>query len=141
MPSDGRRRAQGSADMADETSGSVPRGRRRHDHLKLGRDGEDRVAGWYEAAGGTVVARNWRCRSGEIDLIVRLGGLVVFCEVKTRSSSRFGSPFEAVDHRRVKRLRSAAMEYLRAEQPSRRGIRFDVAAVLGGRVEVRTSAF
>ena len=114
---------------------------RRAEHLRLGRDGEDMVADWYEAGGGNVLARNWRCPSGEIDLVVAVGGLLVFCEVKTRSSTRYGSPFEAVDARRVQRLRSAAMEYLRVEQPARRGIRFDVAAVLGGRVEVRPGAF
>lgn len=125
--------------MADEDSESVGGRRRRHDHLKFGRDGEDRVAEWYERAGGKVLERNWRCPSGEIDLVVSLGAVIVFCEVKTRSSSRYGSPFEAVDHRRVKRLRSAAMQYLRSKKLSRGGIRFDVAAVIGGRVEVRES--
>jgi putative endonuclease len=127
--------------MGEGGSGRRPGASRRHDHLRLGREGEDRVAAWYEAVGGTVLARNWRCPRGEIDLVVALGDVVVFCEVKTRSSTRYGSPFEAVDDRRVHRLRSAAMEYLRAVRPARRGIRFDVAAVVGGRVEVRTSAF
>ena len=125
-------------------AGGSSRGRsaRRHgEHLRLGRDGEDRVAAWYTERGGTVLARNWRCAGGELDLVVEVDGVVVFCEVKTRSSTRYGSPFEAVDARRVQRLRAAAVEYLRAVQPTRRGIRFDLAAVAGGRVEVRPSAF
>lgn len=113
----------------------------RFDHLALGRHGEDLVARWYMAQGDVVVARNWRCRSGELDLVVRCGDLVVFCEVKTRSSTRYGSPFEAVDRRRRSRMRAAAREFLRVEQPGGRGTRFDVAAVLGGSVEVIHGAF
>ncbi len=120
------------------------RGRRpaRHDHLALGRHGEDLVARWYTERGSVVIARNWRCAHGELDLIVRVGGVLAFCEVKTRSSTRFGSPLEAVDHRRRGRLRAAAGEYLRSERP--RGvaqIRFDVAGVIGNRIQVVTGAF
>ena len=64
-------------------------------HL-LGRSGEDEAAAWYTARGYEVLARNWRCRAGELDLIVAQGRLVVFCEVKSRSSERFGTPAEAV---------------------------------------------
>ncbi|MGI9578307.1 MAG: YraN family protein [Microthrixaceae bacterium] len=127
--------------MARRKRGREPAAGQRHDHLKLGRDGEDRVAVWYEQRGGTILARNWRCRRGEIDLVVALQNTIVFCEVKTRSSTRYGSPFEAVDERRVQRQRLAAMEFLRVERPARQGIRFDLAAVLNGRVEVRPNAF
>lgn len=89
-----------------------------------------------------VVARNWRCRAGEIDLIVRRDRLVVFCEVKTRSSDTFGTPAEAVTVSKQVRVRRLAGRWL-AEQPAARGgrIRFDVAAVLGDRVEMLEAVF
>ncbi len=118
---------------------------RRFDHLALGRHGEDLVARWYTSEGHELLARNWRCSSGELDLVARDGSTIVFCEVKTRSSTRYGSPFEAVDRRRQQRMRAAAAEFLRAERssslrhPAR--VRFDVAAVIGGSVEVLRGAF
>src|SRR5205809_259246 len=59
--------------------------------------GEDAVAAWYESQGYQIVARNWRCREGELDLIVRDGRTFVFCEVKARTSTVFGAPGEPVN--------------------------------------------
>ena len=56
----------------------------------LGIAGEDAAAAWYEANGYEVVARNWRCREGELDLVVRRNRTIVFCEVKTRTPTRSG---------------------------------------------------
>jgi len=97
------------------------------------------------ARGYRIVARNWRCREGEIDLVVwsRRGDLV-FCEVKTRSSARFGVPAEAVTAAKQRRLRVLAARFLTAhgrEVAGRRGLRFDVAAVTAGRVDVIVAAF
>ncbi len=88
------------------------------------------------------MARNWRCRTGEIDLIARRPGVVVFCEVKTRSGAAFGSPAEAVTVRKQAQVRRVAGRWL-ADQPAGRGgrIRFDVAAVVGGRVEILEAVF
>lgn len=115
--------------------------RRRFDHLALGRHGEDLVERWYVDQGHQVMARNWRCPSGELDLVVRCGPIVVFCEVKTRSSTRYGTPFEAVDRRRQGRMRAAAGEFLRAHEPGGSRVRFDVAGVIGESVEVIRGAF
>jgi putative endonuclease len=108
----------------------------------LGDRGEEAVARWYHDHGYEVVARNWRCREGELDLVVSRPRLVVFCEVKTRSSSAFGSPAEAVTWSKQRRLRALAARWLR-EGPSRASgdIRFDVASVMGDRVEVIEGAF
>ncbi len=114
---------------------------RRFDHLALGRHGEELVARWYTDSGHVVLARNWRCSSGELDIVAVRDRIVAFCEVKTRSSERYGSPFEAVDRRRRGRMRAAAAEFLRMEQPGNSGVRFDVAAVIGNRVEVIRGAF
>jgi putative endonuclease len=111
---------------------------------RLGARGEQLAADWYAARGYRVVARNWRCREGELDLVVAGHGDVVFCEVKTRSSDRFGVPAEAVTPAKRRRLRVLAARFL-AEHPAagagRRGVRFDVAAVTGGEVEVIEAAF
>jgi putative endonuclease len=97
---------------------------------------------WYESNGYEIVGRNWRCAAGEIDLIVRRGRLLVFCEVKTRSSEAFGVPAEAVGRSKQARLRRLAARFLEAEGPLRNsGIRFDVAAVLRGQVEILEGAF
>lgn len=107
----------------------------------LGTSGEDMAAAWYQANGYQVVARNWRCRQGELDLVVRRGRTVVFCEVKTRSSTAFGAPVEAVTRAKQLRLRALAARWL-DESPGATGeIRFDVASVLAGELEVLEGAF
>ena len=101
-------------------------------HQELGRDGEAAVAEGYERRGAVVVDRNWRCPAGELDLVVVDGRCVVFCEVKTRSSTRYGSPFDAVNPQKRRRLRRLAGEWLRAHDIVAPRIRIDVAAVLVG---------
>jgi putative endonuclease len=108
-----------------------------HDHLRLGAHGEARVAAWYEARGYRVLDRNWRCRDGEIDLVVALGRDVAVVEVKTRSSLRYGSPFDAVGAAKQRRLRRLAARWITEAAPFRpASVRIDVAGVVGGRVEV-----
>ena len=87
----------------------------------------------YRRDGYRVLARNWQCSSGELDLIVGSGDMVVFSEVKTRSSTSFGWPAEAVDRRRQVRLRSPGT---RAAE-----FRFDVVSALHDRVERLEGAF
>jgi len=128
----------------------------------LGKTGEDLAVAWYEARGYEVVARNWSCRDGELDIVLRRGRLQVFCEVKARSSGAFGLPAEAVGplkQARVRRLaalwfaelsRSAPLSPSAAEavpvqagRGARTGgpVRFDVASVLAGEVEIIEGAF
>ena len=119
--------------------------RRRPYRQRLGARGEDRAADWYRASGYDVIARNWRCPEGELDLVVSLPGELVFCEVKTRSSDRFGVPAEAVTAAKQRRLRALAVRFL-AEHPQVAGpaggsIRFDVVAVIGSTVDVIEAAF
>ena len=107
----------------------------------LGRSGEGRVAEWYVGHGYEVLARNWRCRTGELDLVVGRARLVVFCEVKTRTSERFGAPVEAVTPAKQARIRRLAARWLAEASLPRRAIRFDVASVMGGAIEVLEDAF
>ena len=110
----------------------------------LGARGEAAAEAWYRRASYEILDRNWRCAEGELDVVARSAGgdVLVFCEVKTRSSGSFGSPFEAVTPAKQRRLRTLAARWLRTER--RRGagygrVRFDVAAVTigpGGTLEV-----
>lgn len=107
----------------------------------LGGRGEALAAAWYADAGYEVLDRNWRCRVGEIDLVCRRGTTVVICEVKARTSARFGTPLEAVTTAKRRRLRRLAALWLR-EHPLRADVvRFDVAAVHGTTVEVVSGAW
>lgn len=107
----------------------------------LGAYGEALAAEWYLEHGYQILDRNWRTRQGELDLVVTNGTHVVFCEVKTRSSTAFGTPAEAVTYTKQRRLRRLAAEWIdRAERRPRR-VRFDVVAVLGDQLEVIEAAF
>jgi putative endonuclease len=108
---------------------------------RLGNAGEARTAAWYRRRGYEVLARNWRCRNGELDLIVRRDDTLVFCEVKTRRSRRFGHPAEAVTAPKQRRIRQLATVWLRTSGVRAGVVRFDVAAVEGTRVEVIQGAF
>ena len=108
----------------------------------LGASGEQLAADWYIRNGYEVVARNWRCRDGELDVIARRGRAFVFCEVKTRSSVAFGTPAEAVTRQKQVRLRHLAARWLDEHAGVRATeIRFDVASVLAGVVEIVQGAF
>ena len=107
----------------------------------LGRRGEAVAAAWYAERGWNVVARNWRCADGELDLVCRRGGLVAVVEVKARSSSRFGAPVEAVGPAKRARLRRVAAAWLRAQERPCGRVRFDVVSVGESGVEVIEEAF
>ena len=103
--------------------------------------GEDLAAAWYEANGYEVIDRNWRCREGELDLVLRRGRTLVVCEVKTRSSAAFGLPAEAVNRTKQQKLRLLARRWLASSSFRPSTIRFDVACVLGGELELIEDAF
>jgi putative endonuclease len=103
--------------------------------------GEDVAAAWYVSQGYEVVARNWRCRTGELDLIVRRGPLFVFCEVKSRRTTAFGAPQEAVTRDKRQRIRHLAARWIEDSRVRPVEIRFDVAAVLDDQLEVIEGAF
>ena len=92
-----------------------------------------------------MLDRNWRCRDGELDLVVRRGSTIAFCEVKARSGTGFGLPAEAVSGQKQARIRGLGARWLR-EIRERLGrgscdLRFDVASVLQSNVDVLEAAF
>lgn len=107
----------------------------------MGARGETLAADWYRRRGYQVLERNWRCRNGELDLVASRRGELVFCEVKTRTSRRFGHPAEAVTAAKQRRIRSLALQWIAARGVHATRLRFDVAAVEGRRVQVWTAAF
>jgi len=105
----------------------------------LGRYGEDVAARHLAAAGLTLLARNWRCREGEVDIVAREGDVLVVCEVKTRRGAGFGTPLDAVTPAKAARLRRLAVRWLADQRASGDGpggpdryaeVRFDVVSVL-----------
>lgn len=96
----------------------------------LGRTGEDAAERFYRKHGYRVLERNYRCRAGEIDLIVRRGPLIAFCEVKSRRTDRWGEPSEAVRYAKRARLRKLAAMWLAERRPGAVDIRFDVVGVI-----------
>ena len=95
----------------------------------VGRRGEHAAETRYVARGYRVVARNWRCRIGELDLVLSRGQTLVICEVKTRRGSRYGGGYEAVDVRKRQKVRALAEVFLQQTQAVPLTIRFDVASV------------
>jgi len=92
---------------------------------------EGERAAWqrYRGRGYRLVARNWRCRVGELDLVVERGGTLVFCEVKARASALAG-PFDAVTPAKQRKVRAVAEAFLLATRARPRACRFDVASVV-----------
>ena len=95
----------------------------------IGLSGQRAAETRYVARGYRVIARNWSCRIGELDLVLSRGQLVVVCEVKTRRGSRYGGGFEAVDVRKRHKLRALAEIFLLQHRTFPAAVRFDVASV------------
>ena len=100
-----------------------------HNRL-LGERGETIAARHLTQRGMVLLDRNWRCDVGEIDLVLRDGHVLVICEVKTRRTDRFGGPVEAVDRRKVDRLRRLAARWLRMHDCHPEDVRIDLVGVL-----------
>jgi putative endonuclease len=112
--------------------------------IATGRAGENAALRVYERRGFRLVARNWRCSIGELDLVLRKGASLVVCEVKTRSGTAFGGGYESVTWTKRRRLRQLAEAFVHQRGLNESEVRFDVASVwLGGaaRVEIFEDAF
>jgi len=90
----------------------------------LGRDGEQAAAEYLERSGLRILGRNWRCSEGEIDIVASERRVLVVCEVKTRSGTRYGTPLESISRAKQRRLRRLAVRWLAAN-----GVLFDEVRV------------
>lgn len=96
----------------------------------LGAQGEDIACTHLEQQGLAILERNWRCQSGEADIIAREHEDLVFIEVKTRSSTSAGFPEEAITREKRRKYERIAMEYLFSHDFSSARVRFDVMALV-----------
>lgn len=105
---------------------------------------EAAAADYLKNKGYKILEMNYRIRSGEIDIIAEgNGGIIVYCEVKYRTSGKNGSPFEAVDINKQRRIcRTAFYHYTKHGYGTDRACRFDVIGIYGdGRIEHIENAF
>ena len=106
---------------------------------------EELVASLYQRDGYEIIARNWHCREGELDIVAvsQVGRirLIVVVEVRARSTNFFGSPLESVTLAKQKKLCRATKKFLASEIRNYTSVRFDVASVLGAKIEVVRDAF
>jgi putative endonuclease len=92
--------------------------------------GENIAAAYLQRLGYSILARNYRCRGGEIDLVATDGPVIVFVEVKTRRRTEWGGPLEAVDARKRRRMAMAANHFLLGRCRGEPAVRFDVIGIL-----------
>ncbi len=101
------------------------------DHRQsLGKRGEDLACTELEKRGYVIVDRRFRTRCGELDIVAREGGVLVFVEVKARSGCSFGTPFESVTWKKRQRLSQMAASYLYVKRLAAVPCRFDVVSVI-----------
>lgn len=105
-----------------------------------GGNAESRAAEYLESRGVAIVARNYRCRLGEIDIVAREGEVLVFVEVRMRAEGHFGGALESITRRKQRRIAAAAGMYLRQFPRSPR-CRFDVIAMEYGDIRWLRAAF
>jgi len=99
-------------------------------HINLGRRGEDAAAAYLTKLGWRILDRNWRCPEGELDIVAHDGATHVVCEVKTRSSARFGDPLDAITPIKAGRLRRLAWQWAATHGVGSTLIRVDVLGLI-----------
>jgi putative endonuclease len=113
--------------------------------IRTGKRGEDLAAAHLRKAGYQIVAQNYRCLYGEVDIIARDGGTIVFVEVKSRKSEKFGPPQEAVGLEKRKKLSRISLHYLQQKRLEAFNARYDVVSVRmspdGDRIDLIRNAF
>jgi putative endonuclease len=100
-----------------------------HARGELGQRGEEVAAAFLRARRYRILARNFRCRAGEIDLVAEDGSVLVFVEVRSRRGAEQGTPLESVDGRKQARVARVARHFLAAHGWTEREARFDVIGV------------
>jgi putative endonuclease len=99
------------------------------DRQRIGAEGERAAESFLRRRGYAIVARNFRCRAGEVDLVALERRTVVFVEVKARHGAGHGAPLESVPARKQRRIAAAALHFLALHRLLERAVRFDVVGV------------
>jgi len=115
------------------------------DNKKTGKIGEDIAIDFLKKKGYKIIERNYKCVFGEVDIVARDRGDIVFVEVKSRRSEYFGDPTDAVDFNKQKKISKIALNYLNEKRVDNHDARFDVIAIKlspsGNTVELIENAF
>lgn len=98
--------------------------------IALGRYGETLAASYLAEQGMSIIARNYRCGAGEVDIIARDGDVLVVCEVKTRRRTTQGQPIEAITTRKMRTLRSVLLHWLAENAVYAPHLRFDAVGIV-----------
>lgn len=106
-----------------------------------GREGEERAEKTLRKAGYAIIARNFRTRFGEIDIIAEEKGCLVFVEVKKRNTPAFGDPLHAIDRRKKQHLIKSALFYMKSHNAFNQKVRFDVVGIEGDNIKIIKNAF
>lgn len=113
--------------------------------IQLGKNGESIAARHLEQRGYRILTRNYRSPAGEIDIVARQGETIVFIEVKTRRSQRYGHPKAAVTPAKQRKISMAALHYLKSQNQLQARSRFDVVTILpkgdSSQIELIQNAF
>ena len=96
---------------------------------QLGKRGEALAEAFLKRKGYNILERNWKGKTGELDLVAQDKKTIVIVEVKTRASEKFGAPSEAVDSHKQEQLVRVATEYLQKEKKQKQSVRFDVVSI------------
>ena len=111
------------------------------ERLDFGEHGEDRASRALRARGYRIVERNFRCKAGELDVVARDGGTLVFVEVRTRAGDRCGGAMSAVGYAKQRQVARVARAYLAIRKPRFDTCRFDVVAITGDELVIIQDAF
>jgi putative endonuclease len=103
-------------------------------HNKLGKDGELIAFMILQRDGFTILETNWRFQKAEVDIIAQKDGFLIFIEVKTRKSKKFGKPSDSIDKKKISLYKDAVEGYLE-QNPSKLEVRFDVVNIIIGKDE------
>lgn len=96
----------------------------------IGREGEDIAVDYLTKKNFRIIERNYRCRMGEVDIIGIFFRELVFIEVKTRSNISFGYPYEAVDSRKILKIRRVAQNFISERKLYNMDVRFDIISII-----------
>lgn len=103
--------------------------------------GEQAAVRYIQDSGGVIIAQNYNAKVGEIDIIFADGDVIVFCEVKSRAHTRYGTPSEAVGYNKRLKISRAATVFIRQNNCADKKMRFDVIEIMGDNINHIKNAF